>query len=226
MAASPDPFPTWRLQARVVAVGLPGVAGVRQVGRFHSGGPITSNPEFLLSTGAGRMLDPARLLVAVTSNFGAPLGNAAHAAGSVLSIDPDGSPGGAALLVPANFAASGGQSEAAGGAIRLYTAQTDDFRNLRYNPQARTADHAAAAAPRYISINNAFGRPWIANTPNGLRGEGSVTVVDPDGAPLDNAPSREAGGVFVGSSTNRHWTPKAEASGWLAQMLNYRPSGS
>jgi hypothetical protein len=225
MAASPDPFPTWRLQARIVAVGLPGAAGVRQVGRFHSGGPIPGNPEFLLSTGAGRVLDPARLLVASTSNFGAPSGNAAHATGSVLSIDPDGAPGGATLLVPASFAASSGQSEAAGGAIRLYTAQSEAFRNLRYNSRARTADHAAAAAPRYISINNAFGRPWIANAPNGLRGEGSVTVVDPDGAPLDNAPSREAGGVFAGSSTNRQWVPKAEASGWLAQVLNYRPSG-
>ena len=46
-----DEFPTWRLSARVVAVGLPGVAGVRQVGRFHRGGPIPGNPEFLLTTG-------------------------------------------------------------------------------------------------------------------------------------------------------------------------------
>ena len=34
---------------------------------------------------------------------------------------------------------------------------------------------------------------------------GSVSVVDPDGAPLANAPSREAGGVFVGRLTNREW---------------------
>ena len=45
--------PTWQLTARVVAVGLPGVAGVRQVGRFHAGGPFTANPEFLLQTDAG-----------------------------------------------------------------------------------------------------------------------------------------------------------------------------
>jgi hypothetical protein len=78
-ANSSAPLATWRLQARVVAVGLPGVAGVRQVGRFHSGGPIPSNPEFLLQTAAGRVLDAERVLVAVTGNFGAPLGSAAYA---------------------------------------------------------------------------------------------------------------------------------------------------
>ncbi|HEV7433057.1 MAG TPA: hypothetical protein VGN77_08430, partial [Steroidobacteraceae bacterium] len=77
-ANSSAPLATWRLQARVVAVGLPGVAGVRQVGRFHSGGPIPSNPEFLLQTAAGRVLDAERVLVAVTGNFGAPLGSAAY----------------------------------------------------------------------------------------------------------------------------------------------------
>ena len=38
------PPKTFHLQARIVAVGLPGVAGVRQVGRFHSGGPIPAIP--------------------------------------------------------------------------------------------------------------------------------------------------------------------------------------
>ena len=62
--------------------------------------------------------------------------------------------------------------------------------NRHHNAGARTAPFAAASGPRYISINNAFGRPWIANAPNGADGEGSVSVVDPDGAPLANAPSR------------------------------------
>ena len=65
-APAPPPAPTvasvatWRLPARIVAVGLPGVAGVRQIGRFHTGGPIPGNPEFLLQTDAGRVLDPQR----------------------------------------------------------------------------------------------------------------------------------------------------------------------
>ncbi len=206
-------------------MGLPGVAGVRQVGRFHSGGPIPGNPEFLMTTGTGQVLDPERVMVAVAGNFGAPLIDASHAPGSVLSIDPLGGLEGTTLVVPKSFAASGAQSKAAGGAIQLYTAQSPAFQNHRYNARARTAGHAAASGPRYLSNNNAFGRPWIANAPNGLRGVGSVTVVDPDGAPLDNAPNAEAGGVFAGSLTNREWVPKAQPSGWIAKLLNYRASG-
>jgi uncharacterized integral membrane protein (TIGR00698 family) len=44
--------------------------------------------------------------------------------------------------------------------------------------------------PRGISLNNAFGRPWVAN------GDGTEAVLDPDGRPLDNAPSKRFGGVF------------------------------
>jgi len=78
---------TWVLRARVVATGLPGAHGVRQVGRFHSGGPLTTNPEFLMQTQTGHVLDPQRVLVALESNFGAAPADAAHAAGTVLSID-------------------------------------------------------------------------------------------------------------------------------------------
>jgi hypothetical protein len=222
LATEPAPIPTWRLHARVVAVGLPGVAGVRQIGRFHRGGPIPANPEFLLSTGTGRVLDPERVMVAVASNFGAPLAYDSHAAGSVLSVDPQRSPG-VTLVVPKAFATTGGQSEAAGGAILLYTAQSFAFQN-QHNAKARTADFTAASGPRYLSINNAFGRPWIANAPFGLLGDGSVTVVDPSGRPLDHAPSDTGGGVFAGRATDREWIPKAQPSSWIGKALNYRPS--
>ena len=217
-AAAP---PTWRLQARVIAVGLPGVAGVRQVGRFHAGGPIPGNPEFLLQTDPGRVLDPQRLLVAVASNFGAPLGSAAFRSGAILSIDPSGT---RTLVVPSSFAAAGGQAKLIGGALQLYSAQSPDFLNARFNGGARTANQAAAAGPRYISVNNAFGRPWIANAPLGIDGAGSVSVVDPDGAPLANAPSDDAGGVFAGNETARRQVPKGYASSLLGKALNYRAS--
>jgi Di-haem oxidoreductase, putative peroxidase len=213
--------PAIRLTARVVAVGLPGVAGVRQVGRFHHGGPIPSNPEFLLQTDAGRILDPRRLLVAVASNFGALKGKAEYAAGAVLSIDPNLEQ---PLVVPPLFAAAGGQTSTASGALQLYSAQSLPFLNQRYNAGARSAAHAAAAGPRYLSINNAFGRPWIANSPAGSGGAGSVSVVDPDGAPLANAPSDDAGGVFTGNLTNRRQVAKAHASTLLAKARNYRAS--
>ncbi|CCV12109.1 di-heme oxidoredictase family protein [Mesorhizobium sp. STM 4661] len=215
-----DRIPDWRLSARIVAVGLPDVAGVREVGRFHVGGPIPGNPEFLMATREGRVLDPRRVLVAVGSNFGAPPSDGTHATGAILSIDPQGTGSGGAIVVPQDLTGDAGE-----GRVQLYTAQSDAFLNRHYNGGARTALFAAASGPRYISINNAFGRPWIANAPNGMDGEGSVSVVDPDGAPLANAPSREAGGVFAGRLTDRERTPKAQPSGWLAKLMNYRASG-
>ncbi|SJM29329.1 di-heme oxidoredictase family protein [Mesorhizobium delmotii] len=215
-----DQTPDWRLNARIVAVGLPNVAGVREVGRFHVGGPIPGNPEFLMATREGRVLDPLRVLVAVGSNFGAPPGDPALEAGAILSIDPQGTESGDPIVVPEDLASDNWENR-----VQLYTAQSERFLNRRYNAGARTARLAAASGPRYISINNAFGRPWIANAPSGINGEGSVTVVDPNGAPLANAPSRVAGGVFAGRHTDREQTPKAQPSGWLGKLLNYQASG-
>jgi hypothetical protein len=39
-SASPPP-PLWTLQARTVVTGLAGAHGIRQIGRFHAGGPFT-----------------------------------------------------------------------------------------------------------------------------------------------------------------------------------------
>jgi hypothetical protein len=206
----------WHLPARVVAVGLPDVHGVRQVGRFHSGGPIPANPEFLMRTAAGRVLDPERVLVG--SNLGAAQADAQQAPGAVLSIDA----AQAQTLVIAPDLGRGGVSH--GGAVQLYSANATPYLNRHHNPRAATAALAAAAGPRYLSINNAFGRPWIANAPAGERGAGNVSVVDPNGAPLANPPSALAGGVFAGALTPRHTVPKAERNGLLAAWFNHRPS--
>jgi Di-haem oxidoreductase, putative peroxidase len=214
--------PTWTLHARIVATGLPSANGIRQVGRFHSGGPITSNPEFLLQTQPGRVLDPERVLVALENNLGAALGNRAHAAGSVLSIDPRAATRGHPIVVPANLAALPQRSHS--GALQIYTAQTEAHLNRHHNSGARTAGFTAAAGPRYLSINNAFGRPWVANAPFGLRGDGSESVVDPDGKPLANAPSDAAGGVFVGAATARESVAKSVRSGLFASWWNRAPS--
>src|SRR5438045_229757 len=61
------------LTGRIVAVGIPGAAGISPVGVFHPGGPIHDKPEFAAYTEPGRVLDPARVLVVSASNFGAPL---------------------------------------------------------------------------------------------------------------------------------------------------------
>lgn len=215
-------MPTHALSARVVAVGIPGVNGVRQVGMFHSGGPIPSNPEFLMKTRQGRVLDPERVLVTSAANFGSGLADATQTPGAILSIDPRGKE---TIKIPPQFAARGGQADAANGMVRMYSAQSADFLNSRHNARARTAAQTAVAGPRYISVNNAFGRPWVANSPFGTKGVGTVTVVDPDGTPLDNAPSAVAGGVFFGTLTNRVETPIARAGNVITQALNYRTSG-
>jgi hypothetical protein len=218
----PQPLKTWTLKARVVATGLPRANGIRVVGRFHSGGPLTTNPEFLMQTQAGRVLDPQRVLVAVEHNLGTAPGNAAHAHGTVLSIDPQVAGSGAALAVPLNLALL--PRAAPGAALQIYSAQSEPYLNRHHNGGSRTAGFAAAAGPRYLSINNAFGRPWIANAPFGLRGDGSESVVDPDGVPLANAPSDTAGGVFAGATTPRETVPKQMHAGFIASLWNRRPS--
>jgi hypothetical protein len=57
--------------------------------------------------------------------------------------------------------------------------------------------------PLGLSNNNAFGRLWPANAPFGDSGDGSSSILDPDGRPLKGAPSPVIGGVYVGSLTNR-----------------------
>jgi hypothetical protein len=227
--APAGPVPNYVLQARVVAVGVRDVGGVRQVGFFHAGGPIAGNPEFLLKTRPGRVLDPGRILVASGSNFGLPLAISKQAAGSILSIDPQNA---STVVVAHDFAAGvvrGGAGKSANPALQLFSAQSPAYSNRVYNRGARTADEPAVSNPRYISINNAFGRPWFASSPFGASGAGASSVLDPDGRPLDNAPSDIAGGVFAGTTTDRVTTliapPHSRPPSLIDKWLKYRASG-
>ena len=126
--------PSYVLQARVVAVGVRDIGGVRQVGFFHAGGPIPGNPEFLLKTRPGRVLDPGRILVASGSNFGAPLGSTRHAAGSILSIDPQAAN---TVVVAHDFAANVTRTDGSGRsvnpALQLFSVQSPAYANRVYN---------------------------------------------------------------------------------------------
>jgi hypothetical protein len=144
------------------------------VGTFLPGGPIHDNPALAAFTQPGRVLDPARILVGSTSNFGAPKANADQAEGSFLSIDPRGS---SILEAPAGFASTGDQASALGGAVQMYSAQSPNWRNGIYNPAAVTADQVGVSNPLGLSINNAFGRVWPANCPEGLDGNGRLRSV-------------------------------------------------
>jgi hypothetical protein len=189
------------LTATVVATGIPGAGAITQIGTFHQGGPFVERALFAAETQSGRVLDPARLFVASTSNFGAPLARPGEAEGSILSIDVTGGP----IDVPSGFAPAGGQATALGGDVILYAAQSPAFLNsVNGNTGAATASLPSVSLPLGISLNNGFGRPWFANAPDGSDGDGTITVTDPNGAPLRGAPSAVAGGVFAGDLTNRN----------------------
>jgi hypothetical protein len=184
------------VRAEVVVTGIPGAGAIAQVGTFHKGGPFVERPA--LAGAAHPVLDRLRLLVASTSNFGAPP-VLSQPEGSVLSIDVSGG----LVAVPPYFAATGTQAHAFGDAVILYTAQSAPYQNNVKNGGAVTRDLTAVSLPLGISLNNGFGRPWFANAPNGSGGDGSITVIDPGGFPLAGAPDSTAGGVFSGNVTNR-----------------------
>jgi mono/diheme cytochrome c family protein len=187
------------LKARVIATGIPGAGAVTEVGDFLTGSPLHDKAAFVPFTASGRVLAPARVLVASTSNFGAPLARPDDPEGTILSIDPANGD----LAVPAGFAAAGGQASTLGGAVQVYTAQSPAFLNSVTEPLAATRDLPSASLPTGISLNNGNGRPWLANAPNGAGGDGTITVLDPQGFPLAGAPDPVAGGVFSGNETNR-----------------------
>jgi hypothetical protein len=199
------------VDARVIAAGIPGSSAVSPVGTFLPGGPIHDNPTLAAFTQPGRVLDPTRIIVGSSSNFGAPKSNADQAEGSFLSIDPRGQE----LVVPATFASAGDQAVALGGAVQMYSAQSPTWRNGFYNPTAVTADQTGVSNPLGMSINNAFGRLWPANAPYGLAGPGSSSIDDPDGRPLKGAPNPITGGVYFGDLTGRQ--PAQVISGALAK---------
>lgn len=185
---------------RIVAIGIPGVSAVSPVGTFLPGGPIHDNPAFAEHALPGRVLDPARILVGSTSNFGASPANPQQLPGAFLSIDPRGVD---TLIVPPGFAAAGGQASTLGGRVQMYSSQSSAFLNSIHNPSALSAGFTGVSNPLGISINNAFGRLWPANAPTGLSGIGTSTILDPAGEPLAGAPNSQAGGVFAGNLTPR-----------------------
>jgi len=187
------------IDGRVIAVGIPGASAVSPVGTFLPGGPIHDNPALAAFTQPGRVLDPTRIMVGSSSNFGAPKANADQIEGSFLSIDPASED----LAVPATFASAGDQASALGGAVQMYSAQSPTWLNGFYNPTAVTANQTGVSNPLGMSINNAFGRLWPANAPYGLAGPGSSSIDDPDGRPLKGAPNATTGGVYFGDLTGR-----------------------
>src|SRR5215475_5989160 len=136
-----------QVQARVIATNIPGASAISQVGAFLLNSPPlamcnatvafpspipTSFASFIQP---GAVLDPNRILVGSTSNFGAPPAIGVGTEGSFLSIDPSG-PG--SLSVPPNFAQGGVQASTLGGAVQMFSANSPGWRNAVNNPGANT----------------------------------------------------------------------------------------
>jgi hypothetical protein len=211
------------VNARVVATDIPGASAIAQVGTFINGGTITSGEQTCANPSpiptkfpaytqpgvpdpaTGAVLDPARLLIGSTSNFGAPLPPSGGRQGSLLSIYPNGS---STLVVPRNFDTKGDQEATLGGAVQMFSANSPFWLNSVNNsgpPAAITAQYAGVGNPLGLSNNNGFGRIWPANSPFGLDKIGSSSILDPTGLPLKGAPNPLIGGVYVGNLTNRNF---------------------
>jgi hypothetical protein len=145
-------------------------------------------------------LDPNRILVGTSSNFGAPLAIGVGQEGAFLSIDPS-SP--RILRVPAKFARSGDQASALGGLVQMFSANGPFWLNSVHNTGAVTAQYTGVSNPLGLSNNNAFGRVWPANAPFDETGIGSSSILDPTGQPLAGPPNPKIGGVYVGNLTDR-----------------------
>ena len=191
------------ISARVIARGIPGASAIAEIGTFLNdpnacARPIPTNfPSFIQP---GAVLDPNRILVGTSSNFGAPLAIGVGQEGAFLSIDPS-SP--RVLHVPAKFARSGDQAPALGGLVQMFSANSPFWLNSVHNPGAITAQYTGVSNPLGLSNNNAFGRVWPANGPFDETGIGSSSILDPTGQPLAGPPNPKIGGVYVGSLTNR-----------------------
>ena len=193
------------INARVIAIMIPGASAIAQVGTFLNNPPPacahpipTLFPSYIQPH---EVLDPNRILVGSRSNFGAPLARGVGSEGSFLSIDPSGP---AIMVVPPNFARSGVQASTLDGAVQMFSANSPHWRNEVNNAGANTASYTGVSNPLGLSNNNAFGRLWPANAPFGDTGVGSSSILDPTGLPLAGAPNPKIGGVYVGSLTNRN----------------------
>jgi hypothetical protein len=194
------------IDARVVAVNIPGASALAQVGTFLNVPPpgACANPipsRFPSYIQPGAVLDPNRILVGSTANFGAPRAIGAGSEGAFLSIDPSGA---ATLNVPRDFASNGAQASAFGGAVQMFSANSPSWMNGINNPKAVTKQYTGVSNPLGLSNNNAFGRVWPANSPFGLDQAGSSSILDPTGLPLNGAPNALIGGVYLGNLTNRN----------------------
>lgn len=196
---------------KVIAAGIPESADIIQVGPFIDSGhdsPFAVDQGFLNYIQPNKVLDKNRLLVGSGINFGAasafPVNG--HLDGSVISVATDRDD---TIIVPVDFASTidtntNPQPFTSDSSVIMYAANSDAYLNYHNRPESLTALHSSCSFPTGLSTNNAFGRPWIANSPYGSNGGGTNTVVDPDGQPLFALLTESDGGVFASGLSERN----------------------
>ena len=189
------------LSGRLVAVGIPGAGAVSAVGAFHPGGPIQDKAALRALTEPDAVLDPRRILVASTSNFGAPPATTDYPAGAILSIDPRVR---TTLVVPPTFGAAGGQARALDGCVMLYTAQSAHFLNKVYNARADESMDETSPGEVYIDgVRKPFEAGQVFEIPHGR----SMTIVP---RLYHRFWAKEGGGVLVGGEISTISVPKTD----------------
>src|SRR5262249_17414328 len=150
-------------------------------------------PAWAEFTRRGRGLDPARILITSSSNFGAPPARGIAQEGSVLSIDPNGD----TIAVPADFAAADGQASTLHGRVQLFPAKSLHFNSAHSLP--------IVGRPLGISINNAFGLLSFANAPFSSAARGLVSVTGPEGKLLSHTVlAGPIANVMLGPASDEH----------------------
>jgi hypothetical protein len=85
----------------------------------------------------------------------------------------------------------------------MFSANSPHWLNGVNNSSAVTKNYTGVSNPLGLSNNNGFGRIWPANSPFGLDGAGSSSILDPTGLPLKGPPNPAISGVYVGDLTDR-----------------------
>ena len=133
------------LSARVIAMDIPGASAIAQIGTFLNDPAACAHPiptNFPLYIQRGAVLDPKRILVGSSSNFGAPLAIGVGQEGAFLSIDPGSSH---ILRVPREFANRGDQASTLGGLVQMFSANSPFWLNSKHNPDAVTGQYTGVS---------------------------------------------------------------------------------
>ena len=175
------------VNARVVALNIPGASAISEVGTFLNVPPpgACANPipsKFPTYIQPGAVLDPKRILVGSQFELWRADREWRRARGLVAFDRPERAVH--SETSPRILRRAATKPRSLAGAVQMFSANSPHWLNSVNNPGANTARYAGVSNPLGLSNNNAFGRVWPANAPFGETGIGSSSILDPTGLPL------------------------------------------